>query len=43
MDNKMHEEEFGVDTQQLLRPDENFNPQEGYEIVRSLLIGRLQK
>ena len=43
MEDKMQDEEFLGDTQQLLRPDENFNPQDGYEVVRSLLIDRLQK
>ena len=43
MEDKMQDEEFLGDTQQLLRPDENFNPQDGYEIVRSLLIDKLQK
>ena len=43
MEDKMQDEEFLGDTQQLLRPDESFNPQEGYEVVRSLLIDRLQK
>ena len=43
MEDKMQDEEFLGDTQQLLRPDENFNPQEGYEVVRSQLIDRLQK
>ncbi len=43
MEDKMQDEEFLGDTQQLLRPDENFNPQKGYEIVRSLLIDKLQK
>ena len=43
MEDKMQDEEFLGDTQQLLRPDENFNPQEGYEVVRSVLIDRLQK
>ena len=42
MEDKMQDEEFLGDTQQLLRPDENFNPQKGYEVVRSLLIDRLQ-
>lgn len=42
MEDKMQDEEFLGDTQQLLRPDENFNPQEGYEVVRSVLIDRLQ-
>lgn len=43
MEDKMQDDEFVGDTQQLLRPDENFNPQEGYKIVRSQLIDRLQK
>jgi predicted nucleotidyltransferase component of viral defense system len=43
MEDKMQDEEFLGDTQQLLRPDENFNPQDGYEVVRSVLIDRLQK
>ena len=43
MEDKMQDEEFLGDTQQLLRPNENFNPFEGYEVVRSLLIDRLQK
>lgn len=43
MEDKMQDEEFLGDTQQLLRPDENFNPQDGYEVVRSLLIDRLPK
>ena len=43
MEDKMQDEEFLGDTQQLLRPDENFNPHDGYEVVRSVLIDRLQK
>lgn len=43
MEDKMQDEEFLGDTLQLLRPDENFNPQDGYEVVRSLLIDKLQK
>ena len=43
MEDKMQDEEFLGDTQQLLRHDENFDPQDGYEVVRSLLIDRLQK
>lgn len=39
----MQDEEFLGDTKQLLRPDENFNPQEGYEVVKTALIDRLQK
>lgn len=43
MEDKIQDEEFLGDTQQLLRPDENFNPHDGYEVVRSVLIDRLQK
>lgn len=43
IEDKMQDEEFLGDTQQLLRQGENFNPQEGYEVVRSLLIDKLQK
>lgn len=37
------DDEFLGDTMQLLRPDDEFNPQEGYEVVRTLLLDRLQK
>lgn len=43
MEDKMQDDEFLGDTMQLLRPDEEFNPQEGYEVVRTLLLDRLQK
>ena len=43
MEDKMQDEEFLGDTKQLLRPDEHFNPQEGYEVVKTALIDRLQK
>ena len=43
MEDKMLDEEFLGDTKQLLRPDEEFNPHKGYEVVRTLLIDRLQK
>ena len=43
MEDKMQDDEFLGDTRQLLRPDEEFNPQEGYKVVRTLLIDRLQK
>ena len=43
MEEKMQDEEFLGDTKQLLRPDEHFNPQEGYEVVKTALIDRLQK
>lgn len=42
MENKMLDDEFLGDTRQLLRPDEDFDPQQGYELVRSMLIDRLQ-
>lgn len=42
MADKMQDVEFLGDTQQLLRPDENFNPQEGYNTVRQLLIDKMQ-
>jgi predicted nucleotidyltransferase component of viral defense system len=41
MDEKMKEEIFLSDTQALLRPSLNFNPQEAYEIVKSKLIERI--
>ena len=43
MEDKMQDDEFLGDTRQLLRPDEEFNPQDGYEVVRTLLIDRLQR
>ncbi len=43
LDNKMQDDEFLGDTRQLLRSDDDFSPQEGYEVVRALLIDRLKK
>ena len=43
MEDKMQDDEFLGDTKQFLRPDEEFNPHKGYEVVRTLLIDRLQK
>ena len=43
VEDKMQDDEFLGDTKQLLRPDEEFNLQEGYKVVRTLLIDRLQK
>ncbi len=43
MEDKMQDDEFLGDTQQLLRPDENFDPQKGYELVRTMLIDKLQR
>ncbi len=42
MEDKMQDDEFLGDTQQLLRPDENFDPKIGYNVVRTQLIDRLQ-
>lgn len=43
LENKMQDDEFLGDTRQLLRSDEDFSPQEGYKVVRALLIDRLKK
>lgn len=43
MEDKMQDDEFLNDTLQLLRPEENFDSQEGYALVRSRLIERMQK
>ena len=39
----MSDSEFLGDTQNLIRPESEFNPQLGYDLVRSQLIDRLQK
>ena len=39
----MSDPDFLGDTQNLIRPDREFNPQLGYEFVRSRLIDKLQK
>ena len=39
----MSDPDFLGDTQNLIRPDREFNPQDGYKLVRRLLIDRLQK
>lgn len=41
MEIKMQDDEFLGDTELLLRPDENFHPQEAYELVKSELIERI--
>ncbi len=43
MEDKMQDDEFLGDTQQLLRPDEKFDPISGYELVKRMLIDRLQQ
>ena len=43
MEEKMSDSEFLGDTQNLIRPESEFNPQLGYDLVRSQLIDRLQK
>lgn len=43
MAEKMADPDFLGDTQSLIRPDREFNPHLGYELVRSQLIDRLQK
>ena len=43
MEEKMSDPDFLGDTQNLIWPDVEFNPQLGYELVRSQLIDRLQK
>lgn len=43
IEDKMQDDEFLGDTKQLLRPDEEFDSKRGYELVRSLLIDRLQE
>ena len=41
MEQKIEDEEFLGDTEMLLRPDENYNPIEAWNLVRSLLIEKL--
>ena len=43
MEEKMSDSEFLGDTQNLIRPEREFNPQLGYDLVRSQLMDRLQK
>ncbi len=41
MEQKIVDDEFLGDTSMLLRPEENFNPEEAYDLVREKLIERL--
>ena len=41
MEIKMQDDEFWGDTELLLCPDEKFNPQEAYEIIKKELIEKL--
>jgi predicted nucleotidyltransferase component of viral defense system len=41
MELKLQDEEFLGDTEMLLRPDENYNPQEAWKLVKAELIERL--
>jgi len=41
MEQKIEDEEFLGDTEMLLRPDENYNPLEAWNLVRSQLIEKL--
>ena len=43
MEEKMSDLDFLGDTKSLIRPDREFDPLSGYELVRSQLISRLQK
>ena len=43
MEEKMTDPDFLGDTQGLIRPDREFNPKLGYELVRSQLLDKLQK
>ena len=42
MEEKMQDDEFLGDTKNLLRSGDTFDPLQGYEIVKSTLIDRLQ-
>lgn len=41
MEVKLKDKEFLGDTEMLLRPDENYNPQEAWELVRTTIIERM--
>ena len=43
MEEKMNDMDFLGDIQNLIRPNEMFNPQEGYELIKEVLIERLKK
>ncbi len=42
MEEKMQDDEFLGDTKNILRSGDTFNPSQGYELVKSTLIDRLQ-
>ena len=41
MEEKMHDDEFLGDTVGLLQPSLKFNPQQGYELIKTQLIDKL--
>lgn len=43
MEEKMLDPDFLGDTQNLIRPDREFNPRLGYELVLEKLIERMRK
>lgn len=43
VEEKMSDPEFLGDTQNLIRPDREFDPQSGYELVLEKLIERMHK
>ncbi len=43
MEAKLHDAEFLGDTTGILRPESSFDPMVAYEVVKELLIDRLQK
>ncbi|MCK9255673.1 MAG: nucleotidyl transferase AbiEii/AbiGii toxin family protein [Bacteroidales bacterium] len=43
MEIKLQDEEFLGDTEMLLRPDENYNPQQAWELVKKELIEKIVK
>ena len=43
MEEKMNDMDFLGDIQNLIRHNEMFNPQEGYELIKEVLIERLKK
>ena len=43
METKMNDMEFLGDTTGLIRPEKTYNPMTAYQVVKELLIDRLQK
>ena len=43
MEEKINDMDFLAAIQNLIRPNEMFNPQEGYELIKEVLIERLKK